>query len=196
MPRPKGSKKKKKKHVKVHTKQHQHQQQKQRVNVNINTKKSKSSDDEEKKEKKRKVRNSFQNMMIPNNIIFNPSLSIPQGAPINKPGTNPPFYDMNSLIQAMQPAQPQPTPPLRAPPTTIMDQIQQVTTNISTTKDKIKDEIKPINPVIPEPIPQYVPNPQSDQSNPIPPDILIDSNISTPIHNKHMAHKNLKKEVQ
>ena len=128
-------------------------------------------------------------MMIPNNIIFNPSLSIPQGAPINRPDTNPPFYDMSSLIQAMQPAQPQPAPPLRAPPTTIMDQIQQVTTNISKTKDKIKDEIKPINPVIPEPIPQYVPNPQSDQSHPIPPDIVIDSNISTSIHNKQVDNK-------
>jgi hypothetical protein len=135
-------------------------------------------------------------MMIPNKIIFNPSLYIPQGAPINKPETNPPHYDMSSLIQAMQPAQPQPTPALRALPTSIMDQIQQVTTNISTNKDKIKDQIKPINPVIPEPIPQYVPNPQSDQSHPIPPDIIIDSNISTPIHNKHMAHKNLKNIIQ
>ena len=78
------------------------------VNVNINTKKGKSEDDEDK-EKKKKVRNSFQNM-IPNNIIFNPSLSIPQGAPINKPETNPPFYDMSSLIQAMQQTTPQPNP--------------------------------------------------------------------------------------
>jgi hypothetical protein len=90
------------------------------------------------------------------------------------------------------PNDPVPVPvgrPLRAPLTSIIDQIQQVTTNISTTKDKIKDEIKPINPVIPKHIPQYVPNPQTDQSHPISPDIIIDSNISTPIHNKHMQHK-------
>ncbi len=45
--------------------------------------KGKLSDEDEEKKKKKKVKNSFQNMMIPNNIIFNPSLSIPQGAPIN-----------------------------------------------------------------------------------------------------------------
>ena len=31
-------------------------------------------------------------------MIFNPSLTIPQGYPITRPETNPPFYDMNSLI--------------------------------------------------------------------------------------------------
>ena len=51
--------------------------------------------------------------------------------------------------------------------------------------------------MIPEPIPQYVPNPQSDQSHPIPPDITIDSNLSTSIHNKHMQHqKNLQNIIQ
>ena len=29
-------------------------------------------------------------------------------------------------------------------------------------------DVKPINPVIPKPKPQYVPNPQTDQSHPIP----------------------------
>ena len=207
MGRPKGSKnknhkekpvkeKKEKKHKGI--KQKQHQEQHQIVNVNINTRKNKSSDDEDKKERKRKVKNNFQNM-IPN-IIFNPSLTIPSAAPINRPDTNPPYFDMSSLIQSLQPAQPQPAPPLRAPPTSIMDQIQQVTTNISTTKDKIKDEIKPITPVIPEPIrpgaigstsadyPQFVPNP-------ITPDIIIDSNISTSIHNKHMNNKSNIKDI-
>ena len=99
--------KKEKKHKSI--KQKQHQEQHQIVNVNINTKKGKSSDDEEKKEKKRKVRNAFQSM-IPNNIIFNPSLNIPSAAPINRPDTNAPYYDMSSLIQSMQQTTQQPNP--------------------------------------------------------------------------------------
>ena len=192
MPRPKGAhnKHKKEKPVKEKKKrgrpskgsQHQKQKQHQVVNVTINSDGGGGND----KKKKNPLQQAIQS--IPN-MIFNPSLSIPQGAPINRPETNPPYYDMSSLIQAMQPTQQQPAPPLRAPPTSIMDQIQQVTTSISTNKDKIKDQIKPVNPVIPEPIPQFVPNPQSDQSHPIPPDITIDSNISNPIHNKHVDNK-------
>ena len=74
--RPKGS---------IKQKQHQHQT----VNVNINT-----GDDEGKKKKL-----DFKNYVpsIPN-VIFNPSLTIPQGYPIVKPETNPPFYDMTSLL--------------------------------------------------------------------------------------------------
>ncbi len=64
-----------------------------------------------KKRNEKKRKKSFQNMMIPNNIIFNPSLTIPSAAPINRPETNPPYYDMSSLIQAMQPNQQQPAPP-------------------------------------------------------------------------------------
>jgi hypothetical protein len=172
---------------KGHIKQKQHQEQHQIVNVNINTRKNKSSDDGDKK-KKKKLKDVVQNM-IPN-IIFNPSISIPQGAPINRPDTNPPYYDMNSLMQSIQPSQ-----QIRTPQTSIIDHVQQVTTNISTTKDKIKDEIRPINPVIPEPIPQFVPNPQTDQSHPITPDIIIDSNISTSIHNKHMNNKSNIKDI-
>ncbi len=31
----------------------------------------------------------------------------------------------------------------------------------------VKDAVKPVNPVIPEPIPQAIPTPQKDQSHPI-----------------------------
>ena len=42
--------------------------------------------------------------MIPN-IIFNPSINTPSyGFPINKAETNPPYYDMNSLMQPVQQA--------------------------------------------------------------------------------------------
>ena len=37
--------------------------------------------------------------------------------------------------------------------------------------------------------PQYNPNPQTDQSHPIPPEILIDSNITTPTHDNHLKHR-------
>ena len=58
----------------------------------------KRSNDE--KEEKRKKKNIFQNM-IPN-ILFNRSIAIPQGAPINKQETNSPYNDMNSLMQPIQ----------------------------------------------------------------------------------------------
>ena len=41
-----------------------------------------------------------------------------------------------------------------------------------------------INP----PIPQYNPKPQTDQSHPIP-ELLIDSNIWTPSHDKHLQYR-------
>ncbi len=31
-------------------------------------------------------------------MMFNPSLSIPQGNPITRPETNPPLYDVSDLI--------------------------------------------------------------------------------------------------
>jgi hypothetical protein len=178
--RPKGS---------IKQKQHQHQQQ--IVNVNIN-----SSGGGGEKKKKKKLKDVAQNM-IPN-IIFNPSISIPQGAPINRPETNPPYYDINSLLQPIQ----QPTPPTRTPPAQVVQQVQPTpTTNMTTdplsaglglrpSKDKIKEEIKPVNHVIQKPIEQYVPHPQTDQSHPLViPNLIIDSNITTPIHDKHIQHK-------
>ena len=99
--RPKGS---------IKQKQHQHQQQ--IVNVNINTRKKKKSDDEDDEKKKKK--SNFQNM-VPN-IIFNPSIAIPQGAPISRPEVNPPIFDMNSLLQPVQQAISQKTPPSAVQP--------------------------------------------------------------------------------
>jgi hypothetical protein len=59
-----------------------------------------------------------------------------------------------------------------------------------------QDDVKPVNSVIPKPQPQYIPNPQLDQSHPIPPEIIIDSNISSSIHNKHTKHKNLQNQIK
>ena len=96
-----------------------------------------------------------------------------------------------------------------------------------------KDDVKPVNPVIQKPIPQYTPNPQTDQSHPVPsipklkpnkpikdvnnptleelnkiqesltkykseitPEIIMGSEVSSLIHNKHMQNKNLQKEIQ
>jgi len=58
-----------------------------------------------------------------------------------------------------------------------------------------QDNVKPVNPVIQKPVEQYVLNPQTDQSRPIPPEIIMGSNVSSLIHNKHMQHKNLQKEI-
>jgi hypothetical protein len=58
----------------------------------------------------------------------------------------------------------------------------------------IKEAVKPLNPVIPKPPPQTIPVPQTDQSHPIPPEIIMDSDIQLPIHNKHMNHKIYKKK--
>ena len=58
------------------------------VNVNINT-------GDEGNKKKRDLKDYI--LSIPN-VIFNPSLSIPQGYPIVKQETNPPFYDKNKYF--------------------------------------------------------------------------------------------------
>jgi hypothetical protein len=93
----------------------------------------------------------------------------------------------------------QPVNPLTDAATDLMTPfIQSLISNQAQKVDRIpiKDAVKPVNPVIPEPPEQYKPNPQTDQSHPIPPEILIDSNIQIPIHNKHMDHRNLQKEIQ
>ena len=142
--RPKGS---------IKQKQHQHQTE----NVSINT------GDEEGKKKKPDFKDYVPS--IPN-VIFNPSLTIPQGYPIVKPETYPPFYDMNSLLpdynniqepltkiikDAIKPPQPvepiQPVQPVR--PVQPTQPIQPV---------------QPVQPVKPKPIkpkPPYQPNPQT-----------------------------------
>ena len=72
--------------------------------------------------------------MIPN-IVFNPSIAIPQGAPINRQETNPPYYDMNSLIQPIQQAIQQ---PIRTQPAQLVQQVQPVQPKPTTSKEKIK----------------------------------------------------------
>ena len=89
------------------SKQTQHQKQNQVVNVTIN-----SDGGGNGKKKKNVLQEAVQS--IPN-MIFNPSLTIPQGYPITRPETNPPFYDMNSLIPDFNNRINQPTPPIRPP---------------------------------------------------------------------------------
>jgi hypothetical protein len=76
--------------------------------------------------------------------------------------------------------------------------IQSLISNQAQKVDRIpmKDAVKPVNPVIPEPPPQAIPVPQKDQSHPIPSDIIIDADIQLPIHNKHLHHKHLQNVVQ
>ncbi len=61
----------------------------------------------------------------------------------------------------------------------------------------IKEAVKPINPEIAKPPPQAIPVPQTDQSRPIPPDIIMDSDVRLPMHNKHIEHikKNTKRNT-
>ena len=168
------------------TKQTQHQKQHQVVNVTINSDGGGGTD----KKKKNQTIQSIPNM------IFNPSLSIPQGYPITRPETNQPLYDMNSLMQSIQqaipqtnPRIPQPTPPQPAPPIRPID-VQPIQPN-PTPPTPTRPPTQPTHPPEAEP---YYPNPQTDQSHP---DITIDSNISTSIHNKHMQHqKNLQNIIQ
>ncbi len=70
--------------------------------------------------------------------------------------------------------------------------IQSIIANQAQKVDRIpiKDAVKPVNPVLPKPPPQAIPIPKKDQSHPIQPEIIIDSDIQLPLHNKHMDHKN------
>jgi hypothetical protein len=75
----------------------QKQEQHQVVNVNINSKEGTHRRSTTRKEKKKQVQNPMPN------IIFNPSINTPSyGFPVNKAETNPPYYDMNSLMQPIQ----------------------------------------------------------------------------------------------
>ena len=53
---------------------------------------------------------------------------------------------------------------------------------------KIKEQIEPskTEPIGAAPEMQV---PQHDQSHPIPPELIMDSNITTPIHDKHIQHE-------
>ena len=57
-------------------------------------------------------------------------------------------------------------------------------------------DVTPVNPVIPKPPEETIKNPQTDQSHPIPPEIIMDSNISSSIHDKHQQHKTIKDMIK
>ena len=150
--RPKGSMKQK-------------QKQHQIVNVNINT--------GDEGNKKRDLKDYIPS--IPN-VIFNPSLSIPQGYPNVKQETNPPFYDMNGLLpdyntnqeslikiikDAIRP--PQPIEPMQ-PPIRPPQPVEPVQPPI---RPPVRPPIRPPKPVEPVQPPLVQPNPQADQSHPI-----------------------------
>jgi hypothetical protein len=70
--------------------------------------------------------------------------------------------------------------------------IQSIISNQAQKVDRIpiKDAVKPVNPVLTKPPPQKIPISQKDHSHPIPPEIIMDSDIHLPMHNKHMDYKN------
>jgi hypothetical protein len=148
------------------SKQHQHQQQKQVVNVNVNGGGGGGGGN-------KTIPVPFQ---LPS-TIYDPSLITPH-------------YGINDR---------QPVNPLTDAATDLMTPfIQSLISNQAQKVDRIpiKDAVKPVNPVIPKPPPQTIPVPQTDQSHPIPPDIIIDSDIQLPMHNKHMYNKNLQNMLQ
>ena len=149
MPRTKGAHgkhnkvkpvKEKKKRGRPH-KQHQqqHQQQKQIVNVNVNGGGGGGGGN-------KTIPVPFQ---LPS-TIYDPSLITPH-------------YGINDR---------QPTNPLTDASTDLMTPfIQSLISNQAQKVDRIPisgGDVKPINPVIPKPKPQYIPNPQTDQSHPTP----------------------------
>lgn len=154
------------------SKQHQHQKQNQKqiVNVNVNGGGSGGS-------KTTTIPVPFQ---LPS-TIYDPSLITP-------------YYGINDR---------QPVNPLTDAATDLMTPfIQSIISNQAQKVDRTpipsnpkkppqaisQDDVKPVNPVIPKPIEKYTPNPQTDQSHPIPPEIIMDSNISSSI--------NLEKEIK
>ena len=159
--------KEKKKRGRPSKKQHQHQQQKQIVNVNVNGGGGGGG--------------SKTTIPVPIQLpstIYDPSLIAPH-------------YGINDR---------QPTNPLTDAATDLMTPfIQSIISNQAQKVSRIpisEGDVKPVNPVIHKPPPQTIPVPQTDQSHPIPPEIIMDSNISSLIHDKHTHNKNLQKEIK
>jgi hypothetical protein len=88
--------------------------------------------------------------------------------------------------------------------------IQSIISNQAQHVPPIKEAVKPLNPVVKEPIktpiiktpitqkpqqPPVIPIPQKDQSHPIPPEVINPPNIELPINNKQ-KEKNLQKEIK
>jgi hypothetical protein len=143
------------------SKQHQHQQQKQIVNVNVGGGGGGGGGP-------KTIPIPFQ---LPS-TIYDPSLITPHYGINDRQPVNPLTDAANDLM----------TPVIQS---IIANQAQKVD------RIPIKEAVKPLNPIIPKPPPQTIPNPQTDQSHPIPPEIIMDSDIQLPMHNKHMDHKNL-----
>ena len=147
-------------------KQHQHQQQHQTINVNIGGGGGGGNGESGSKQ-----------IPMPYQLPYDPSLVTPNYGINDRQPTNP-------LIDATKDLM---TPLMQS---IISNQLQK------TDRVSITDAVKPVNPIIPETIPQYTPISQKDQSHPIPPEIIMDSNISSLIHDKHTQNKILQKEIK
>ena len=109
-----------------------------------------------------------------------------------------PQSDINDILDKIKPIaitnNPQPTPinPTQINPTQINPTVPTEPTPTWVPPIPIWTESTPTN--INPPIPQYNPNPQTEESHLIP-EIFTDSNISTPIHDNHYKHgfKNVQK---
>ena len=116
--------------------------------------------------------------------------------PIQLPST---IYDPSLIIPHYGINDRQPVNPLTDAATDLMTPFIQ---SIISNQQKVsripisEGDVKPVNPVISQPKPQYTPNPQTDQSRPIPPEIIMDSDVSSLIHDKHTQNKNLQKEIK
>jgi hypothetical protein len=169
--RPKGSIK----HMSAPQARRLDQHQQQIVNVNIGRGVS-----SEQKERKRK-----QQLQQPT-LIFNPSVSLPSFGYSNRDAVNPSFipeipqFNVNDILDRLQ----KETPPITTYTTVPPKPTEPIKTSPIKTSPILINPSNNVNPPI-----RYQPNPQSDQSHPIPPELLIDSSISIPIHNKHLQHK-------
>jgi hypothetical protein len=74
--------------------------------------------------------------------------------------------------------------------------IQSIVSNQAQKRDRIpiKGAVIPINPVKPKPS-QVIPRSQTHQSHPIPPDIIIDTDIQLPIHKTRTTQKFTKRNT-
>jgi hypothetical protein len=172
MSRTKGSRNKHKKEKPVKekkkrgrpSKQHQQQQQKQTINVNIGGSGGGGGGGGGEKQ-----------IPVPYQLPFDPSLITPNYGINDRQPSNP-------LIDATKDIM---TPLMQS---IISNQMQKVD------RIPVKDAVKPINPVIPEPIPQAIPIPQKDQSHPIPPELI--TNMDLPIPSKQTQQKLIKKTIK
>jgi hypothetical protein len=140
------------------SKQHQHQQQKQVVNLNVNGGGGGGGGGN------KAIPIPFQ---LPS-TMYDPSLITPHyGINVRQP-VNPLTDAANDFM----------TPFIQS---LISNQAQKVD------RIPIKEAVKQVNPVIPKPPPQTIAVPQTDQSHPIPPEIITYMNL--PIQSKETQQK-------